>query len=366
MNAGQAISGAAHVGLIAWVLVGGSFPAQKVPPPLELTEVTTITSREFEELLAGDVQPEAVAEIADINSPEAGETPLLPEETEDLPLVALPESANAPDLETVPEVETVVAPDAEVDDEMPILELAHNEASHDSPEISTKPQARPAEKIAPEPVAMPEPETKLAEVERDAVAPDVDALLELPEVEATASEEAAAEIVTEAEEASEITSAPPKAIRPVSRPVQPEIDLEPELDSSPDPVIQPEPSEGQPGRSQPVENVSPSGAPLTASEIDSFRRQIQRCWNTGSLSSESLEITVVIEASLNESGRPDEGSVRLLSHDGKSESAAQKAFQAGRRAIIRCGLSGYDLPVEKYDRWRKIEITFNPEKMRIK
>ena len=40
--------------------------------------------------------------------------------------------------------------------------------------------------------------------------------------------------------------------------------------------------------------------------------------------------------------------------------------EAARRAIIRCGASGYNLPVEKYDQWRDIEMTFNPERMRIK
>ena len=46
--------------------------------------------------------------------------------------------------------------------------------------------------------------------------------------------------------------------------------------------------------------------------------------------------------------------------------AAQQAFEAARRAIIRCGVSGFDLPAEKYDQWQEIEMTFNPEQMRIK
>ena len=372
MNTGQAISGAAHVGLIAWVFVSGSILSHKAPPPPDLTEVTTITASEFEELLAIAVAPEALAEVAGINSPEAEEAPLLPGEAEDAPLAALPEAANAPDLETAPELETVVVPDIEVDDEIPILEPVRDGPSHDFPDISAEPQVRPAENIAPEPFALPEPETELAEVEQDAVSPDLDSLIELPEREATAPEEAAVEIVTEAEEAYEITSAPLRAIRPVSRPVQPEINQEPDSDS--DLLIQPEPdeepltleNEAQSGRPQTVENELPTGAPLTATEKDSLRTQIQKCWNTYTISSAALEITVVIAASLDESGKPDSGSVRLLSHDGKSERAAQQAFQAGKRAIIRCGTNGYDLPVEKYGRWREIEITFNPEKMRNK
>ena len=44
----------------------------------------------------------------------------------------------------------------------------------------------------------------------------------------------------------------------------------------------------------------------------------------------------------------------------------RQAFEAARRAIIRCGSNGYDLPREKYGQWQNIEMTFNPEKMRIK
>ncbi|MEM6478789.1 MAG: energy transducer TonB, partial [Pseudomonadota bacterium] len=42
------------------------------------------------------------------------------------------------------------------------------------------------------------------------------------------------------------------------------------------------------------------------------------------------------------------------------------AFEAARRAIIRCGAKGFDLPSEKYDQWKEIEMTFNPEQMRTR
>jgi len=67
-----------------------------------------------------------------------------------------------------------------------------------------------------------------------------------------------------------------------------------------------------------------------------------------------------------EDGRPDTGSIRMVDFTGGSAAAAERAYAAARRAIIRCGIDGYDLPAGKYDRWRDIEMTFNPEKMRIK
>jgi len=65
-------------------------------------------------------------------------------------------------------------------------------------------------------------------------------------------------------------------------------------------------------------------------------------------------------------GKPDVGTIRMLSSSGGSAQAANQAFEAARRAIIRCGARGYNLPVEKFAQWRDIEMTFNPERMRTR
>jgi hypothetical protein len=64
--------------------------------------------------------------------------------------------------------------------------------------------------------------------------------------------------------------------------------------------------------------------------------------------------------------KPENGSIRMLSFEGGSEAAAKQAYETARRAIIRCGASGFNLPVDKYSQWQTIEMTFNPESMRIK
>ena len=68
--------------------------------------------------------------------------------------------------------------------------------------------------------------------------------------------------------------------------------------------------------------------------------------------------------SLDRDGKVVGSSLRRLSASGGSENAANVAFEAARRAILRCQRGGYKLPIEKYDHWRDVEITFNPEKMR--
>jgi hypothetical protein len=110
----------------------------------------------------------------------------------------------------------------------------------------------------------------------------------------------------------------------------------------------------------------PSGPPLTRGEKDGLRLAVQECWNVGSLSSDALRVTVIVGVSLGRDGKPMSGTLRLLSSTDGSNAASKQAYEAARRAILRCGAKGFDLPAQKYDHWRDIEMTFNPEKMRIK
>jgi len=91
-----------------------------------------------------------------------------------------------------------------------------------------------------------------------------------------------------------------------------------------------------------------------------------RCWNVGALSSDALQVTVTVAVTVAQSGVPDAGSVRMIGFQGGTEAGALQAYEAARRAILRCGAKGFQLPQEKYDQWREIEMEFNPSKMRIK
>jgi len=115
-----------------------------------------------------------------------------------------------------------------------------------------------------------------------------------------------------------------------------------------------------------VPKVAPSGPPLTSGEKDGLRLAVQKCWNVGSLSSDAMRVTVTVGVSLGRDGKILAGSVHMISSTDATNAASNQAYEAARRAIIRCGAKGFDLPVEKYDHWRDIEMTFNPEKMRIK
>ena len=122
------------------------------------------------------------------------------------------------------------------------------------------------------------------------------------------------------------------------------------------PVTQP----SSPSSSQPI------GPPLTQGERDLLRLSVENCWNLGALSSDAQRITVRIGVSLAPNGTPLRDTIRLLGFEGGGDAAAKQAFEVGRRAIIRCGATGFPLPAEKYDQWKDVEMEFKPDAMRMR
>ena len=198
----------------------------------------------------------------------------------------------------------------------------------------------------------------------------------LPEVAETAPEEATSEIVTEAETPA-ASLAPVASTRPAARPDRVVAAAEPAPEVQvPDTADEPETEEPSDAMADAIAAAvaeaatsapaTPSGPPLSAGAREGLRLAVQECWNIGSLSTEAQRVTVTISVQMSQSGVPETNSVRMIDNTGGSETAIRQAFEAARRAVLRCGTSGYDLPVESYDHWREIEITFNPEEMRLR
>ena len=115
------------------------------------------------------------------------------------------------------------------------------------------------------------------------------------------------------------------------------------------------------------ENVKlKSQLPLSEKVAIALSPAVQQCWNVGSLSSLALETTVVVALSLTQDGKPLVSSIRLVSSEGGTSASVKQAFETARRAIIRCGARGFDLPSDEYDQWKDLEMTFDPKGMRIK
>ena len=104
---------------------------------------------------------------------------------------------------------------------------------------------------------------------------------------------------------------------------------------------------------------------MTQGETDGFRLAVQDCWVVD-VGSQASNVTVTVGFEMDRSGRVVSSSLTLLSSEGGSGTAVDTAFQAARRAILRCQGDGYRLPPEKFDQWKSVEMTFNPQSMRIR
>ncbi|MFD1344406.1 cell envelope integrity protein TolA, partial [Litorisediminicola beolgyonensis] len=109
----------------------------------------------------------------------------------------------------------------------------------------------------------------------------------------------------------------------------------------------------------------PVGPPMTAGEKDALRVAVQRCWVVD-VGSQSANVTVEVGMDMSQDGTVQSGSIRLISSAGGSGSAVETAFQAARRAILRCQQGGYPLPPEKFAQWKEIVMTFDPSGMRVR
>jgi hypothetical protein len=105
---------------------------------------------------------------------------------------------------------------------------------------------------------------------------------------------------------------------------------------------------------------------LPAAGKAALATKIQNCWNVGSLSAEALQVSIKVSVNLAENGMPEPESITMVSHNSTNEAAAKQAFEAARRAIIRCGAGGFELRPDEYEEWRTITLEFDPERMRIR
>ena len=373
LQTGTKISLAGHGLLVGWVAFGAWLPSE--PLPLSVQEVAVISAEEFARL-SPQIQAPVVSETpSSLTPPEVSpEPPEVSVRPETRPDSSVPEATPTPVVDAPVPVAPEPEPEPELAESLPELEVPPQTPSI-VPSLPVPEQVRPADRVAPVPVDAPEQEVAIDDLVQPEVSPDEGALSEQEVQEATAPEAASDRIVTEANESDEAEPAPPvtaplTSVRPKTRPRR----------VAPTEVAETPPTAPQDDQSSAIEDAlaaaiagggdvaapEPSGPPLTVGEKDALRVSVSKCWNVGSLSTEALKTTVEVAVSLEADGRPKTGTIRMVSSTGGSTGAAKQAYEAARRAIIRCGAKGFSLPSDKYDHWRDIVMTFNPEKMRIK
>ncbi len=347
------ISAGGHALVLGYALFGGLFSAE----PLELPtmDISVVSEAEFAALTQAaqppDVIPDAPEPVLSEPAPEPEPEPIAPApEPEPIPRPEPPQLQVQPEPDPVPEPapapeplpEPTPAPEAVV---IPGV----------APDASLRPKPRPADRVASEAVAAPEPDVEIDNTAQEATQPDAEAVEPVEEQTETAPEEAATEIVTEAEQPA--ASAPSTSTRPKARPREAAASA-PETSSAVNAAL-------AEALGEPAASEAPNGPPLSAQETNALRLSVQNCWVVD-VGSQAANITVVVGMSMDLRGKVIAGSLRLVSSSEGDSTATEVAYQSARRAILRCQKDGYDLPQDKYEQWKEIEMTFNPKDMRIR
>lgn len=376
MQTGTKISAAGHGIVLALALFGLPWFGPRERAPIPVTTVSFVTEADF-----------AAAQSAPAEAPRKPDAPAVqpPPRPAAPPPQAKPEPSDvAPE---VPEAVASAAPPA------PAPQATTPRVVTAPPSTSTPPQARPVARIKPEPSPAPPLELKPAPEPTPAPTPSP-APVAKPKEAPAAPPEAAPE--TAAEESPETPLALETSSRPVPRKNNtaptpaPASQAEavmaavqqaekkpapPPVPAKPKPTPKPAdttgatpatsataPSVTQPARpsAEPATSL-PVGPPMTGSEKEGLKLAVQRCWNVPAGVRDAQELKVTLAADLAADGSVISSSIRLIEPSTIPDARFKAAYDAGRRALIRC--SPYDLPREKFAQWRSIEVVFNPEGM---
>lgn len=377
MDKASTISAIGHLGVILWALMGDWLFAPKDMPPMEVAEVSLLTEGEFQAMMASAPKPDPAAKPVEetpvVQPPEPVDTSL---PTPDVPVPVediLPE-----EVPVAPEVQPVAVPE-------PAPQVAEVEQPIPVPVSSKKPKPRPAQRITDVPVESPQDTPEVA----DTATPEVSDQAE-PEAEvvqttepAAAPEESAAVVAPDATASDAPELAPTASRRPQSRPkrqVQAEDAPKPQPQATEQTNTQPDAdaeaiaaalAEAAATEAPSTATGLPEGPPMTAGEKDGVRVAINSCWNIGSLSTAAQRVKLVIRVEMNEDGTPIGPSITMTSYQDGDAAAAQQAFEAAKRAVVRgvrgCGgKPGYQLDPAKYGQWNVMNLTFDASGMRLR
>lgn len=392
MSRALTISAGAHGLLILWAVMGG-FSRPPRLPDMTVADVTVLSEAEFEALAQPNQSPPDEAPTVQSSADAGGAPPPAPEPAPEIAPPPVVPPAPTPPAEPLP------APQPDAPAPQPATPVPPPPpaapAPAEAPVLSDEVQSSTGERIAPDPVPVsPQPvqdPTATVPPVADSGAETGDAPPPVPSE--AAPPPAATELLTET---ARRATAPTQSLRPRARPERPAPQPDPaptEVAEAPDtpaptPEPRPEPQPETPPETPPAQiqddisaalagvlgtaetpaapqTDAPAGPPLTRSEREGLRIGVQRCWvvDPGSL---SANVTVTVGFELARNGTVQAGSIRLLDSTGGQGAAIDTAYNAARRAILRCQGEGYALPAEKYDHWKEVEITFNPNEMRTR
>ena len=379
MSIGTYISVTMHASMVGWLLLNGNFESN--PREISVTEVSLVSAEMFD-IALNNTPPEIEASIetavaqppVEEIAPKLSIKPDVPVMDREQPVMVSPQDDKTP-----PQISEQPEP---LEDLVVILpsELISPTVSPTSPDvlaISLKPKPRQSNRITSKTVAPSEPEVDIGDFTRDAVSPQEMLSSEKKPQTATAPEASTSEIITEAEKPSKLPRvavlAPEQSVRPKRRSIKIKLDKEQpkQTEQTIDPLAAAL-NEALTGSTNESESEASTESQKTFIEalapgtIRGMQLAISPCWNLGASSSAALSTTVVVGMELSIEGKPLASSIYLVGYEGGDDASAQRAFETAQRAINDCGAKGFELPADKYSAWKKVEITFNPERMRVR
>ena len=102
---------------------------------------------------------------------------------------------------------------------------------------------------------------------------------------------------------------------------------------------------------------SQSAPRLTQAEQDSLAASAERCWNISALSPAAQQATIAVAVTIGPDKKPVATSIALTASNA-DRAATRQAFEAARRAILRCGSKGLPLSDGKEAAWGRLELIF--------
>ena len=422
METGTKISIGMHGILLGLAAFGGPLFDSDESKAIQISEVSIITSAEFDSLMSSAPSPQLdepsqslpspLEEPADtvegpqveqaVEEPPVQDTQTPPEtdtppEAPDLAEAAEPDTPPEPVVETPPEpvVEstetaeqaqeatgnTIVTPDAQVSDTDTSGQVSPDRLA------LLRPKPRPAPRI--DNIVSPEPPTD-AETAAEAVestTPSEDAAEPEETKEEAAPKESTTEIVTEAEQDPN-SAAPVKSARPKGRPSDIVARAQAARDAARKAAEQEQAKQAaadkaaadkaaKEAQARAIEEAvkaaaaeaaaeaaaKPSGPPLTGREKGALVLAVQQCWAPPVGVQGAADLVVTLSVELSQDGKLI-GNPKLIEPSGTPQGLVQQAYESGRRALIRC--APYSLPQDKYEQWRQIEVVFNPQNMAVR
>ncbi|QNT70859.1 hypothetical protein HQ394_17990 [Defluviicoccus vanus] len=108
--------------------------------------------------------------------------------------------------------------------------------------------------------------------------------------------------------------------------------------------------------------ASAQAGPVTASEIEGVRRQIEQCWNVPAGLKGTADMVVSIRVEMGIDGRPRSAVIENAARM-DSDPSYRATAESAKRAVLNPRCQPFKLPPEKYERWRTLTLVFNPAEM---